>query len=82
VQAGQVCIATCVGLVLHAFVIECATCGFRFAIGCLTLLVMNSLMTQVELKEEELASKLVCFGVNGVSAFQGFRFGITIQIQC
>ncbi len=55
---------------------------FRFAIDCLTLLIMNFLMTQGELKEEELASKLVCFGVDGVNAFQGFKFGLTIQIQC
>jgi hypothetical protein len=43
---------------------------------------MNSLMTQGELKEEELASKLVCLGVDRVGAFQGFRLKITIQIQC
>jgi hypothetical protein len=55
---------------------------FRFVVDCLTLLVMNSLMTQWELKEEELDSKLVCFGVDGVSAFQGFKFGLTIQVQC
>ncbi len=55
---------------------------FRFAVDCLTLLIMNFLMTQGELKEEELASKLVCFGVDGVNAFQGFKFGLTIQIQC
>ncbi len=65
---------------LHAFVIECATCGFRFAVDRLTLLVMNSLITQGELKEEELVSKFICFGVDGVSAFQGFKFEITIQI--
>jgi hypothetical protein len=40
---------------------------------------MNSLMTQGELKEEELASKLVCFGVDGVSAFQGFKFGLKFK---
>ncbi len=67
---------------MHAFVIECATCGFRFVVDCLILSVMNSLMTQGELKEEELASKLVCLGVDRVGAFQGFRLKITIQIQC
>ncbi len=66
---------------LHVFVIDVQHVVFRFAVDYLTLLVMNSLMTQGELKEEEFASKLVCFGVDGVSAFQGFRFGITIQIQ-
>jgi hypothetical protein len=38
-------------------------------------------MTQKGLKEKELASRLVYFGVNGVNAFQGLRFIIIIQIQ-
>jgi hypothetical protein len=44
----------------------------------LTLLIMNSLMTQGGLKEEELAARLVCFGVDRVNTFQGLRFGVTI----
>ncbi len=47
----------------------------------MTLLIMNSLMTQVDLKQEDLASKLVCFGVNGFNTFQGLRWRVTIQIQ-
>jgi hypothetical protein len=31
----------------------------------LTLLIMNFLMRQSGLKKEELASRLVCFGVDG-----------------
>jgi hypothetical protein len=42
---------------------------------------MNSLMTQGDLKKEDLASKLVCFGVNGVDTFQGFRLIVTFPIQ-
>jgi hypothetical protein len=42
---------------------------------------MNLLMTQGVLKEKELASRLVCVGVNGVNAFQGLKFIIIVQIQ-
>jgi hypothetical protein len=38
---------------------------------------MNSLMTQGDLKHKDLTSKLVCFGVNGVNTFQGFKLGRT-----
>jgi hypothetical protein len=56
---------------------------FGFGVNSLILLIMNSLMTQLGgLKEEELVSKLVYFGANGVSTFQGFKYRITIQIQC
>ncbi len=47
----------------------------------LTLLIMNSLMTQGGLQDENLASKLVCFGANGVNTFQGIKSRITVQIQ-
>jgi hypothetical protein len=42
---------------------------------------MNSLMTQGGLKEKELVTKLICFGVDGVSTFQGLKFGVIVQIQ-
>jgi len=42
---------------------------------------MNFLMTQGVLKEKELASRLVCVGINGVNAFQGLKFIIIVQIQ-
>jgi hypothetical protein len=34
---------------------------------------MNSLMTQEDLKQEDLVSKLVCFSVDGVNTFQGLK---------
>jgi hypothetical protein len=52
----------------------------RFGANSLTLLIMTSLMTQGGL-QEGLASRLVCFGVNGVNTFQGFKFGVIVQIQ-
>jgi len=53
----------------------------RFGANSLTLLIMNSLMTQGDLKQEDIASRLVWFGANGVSTFQGLRSKVTIQIQ-
>jgi hypothetical protein len=44
----------------------------------LTLLITNSLMTQRDLKQEDLASKLVCFGVDGVSTFQGLKSRVIV----
>jgi hypothetical protein len=42
---------------------------------------MNSLMTQLGgLKEEELSTKLVYFGVDGINTFQGFKYRIIVQI--
>jgi hypothetical protein len=41
---------------------------------------MNSLMTQGGLQEEDLASRLVYFGVDGVNTFQGLKFGVIVQI--
>jgi hypothetical protein len=38
---------------------------------------MNSLMTQGDLKHEDLTSKLLYFGANGVNSFQGFKLGGT-----
>jgi hypothetical protein len=43
---------------------------------------MNSLMTQGNLKQKNLNSKLVCFDVNGVSTFQGLRLGMTLCSIC
>jgi hypothetical protein len=47
----------------------------------LTLLIMNYLMTQGGLHEEDLASRLVYFGVDGISTFQGFKSRVIVQIQ-
>jgi len=53
---------------------------FGSKVDSLILLIMNSLMTQGGLQEEDLTSRLVCFGVDGVRTFQGIRFRVTIQI--
>jgi hypothetical protein len=50
-------------------------------ISHLTLLIMNSLMTQGGLKEKELDTRLVCFGADGANTFQGLRSRVIIQIQ-
>ncbi len=55
---------------------------YGFEVDNLTLLIMDSLMTQGGLKEEKLVARLVFFGVNGVNTFQGFKFGVIVQIQC
>ncbi len=36
-------------------------------VNSLTLLIMNSLMTQRDLKQEDLTSKLVCLNVDGLT---------------
>jgi hypothetical protein len=33
------------------------------------------------LTQEEIASKLICFGTNGMSTFQGHKTGVTTQIR-
>ncbi len=40
---------------------------FRSKVDNPTLLIMNSLITYKDLKQHEIASRLVCFGVNGVN---------------
>jgi hypothetical protein len=47
----------------------------------LTELLMGSLSTKGGLNTDAIASKLLCFGVDGVSAFQGKRTGVTVQIK-
>jgi hypothetical protein len=42
---------------------------------------MGSLVTKGGLNEDAIAEKLVCFGADGVSAFQGKRTGVTVQIR-
>jgi hypothetical protein len=42
---------------------------FGSSVDSLILLIMNSLMIQGDLKQEDLASKQVCFGVDGVNTF-------------
>jgi hypothetical protein len=45
-------------------------------------LLIGALIVQLgSLTVEEIASKLLCFGVDGVVAFQGTKNGITKQIK-
>jgi hypothetical protein len=54
---------------------------FGSSVDNLTILIMISSMTQGDLKQKDLVSKLVCFCVDGVSTFQGFRLRMIVQIQ-
>jgi hypothetical protein len=42
---------------------------------------MESLSFKGRLDEEAIAKKLLCFGADGVSTFQGKKKGVTVQIQ-
>jgi hypothetical protein len=44
-------------------------------------LLMDSLHTKGGLNSDAIAYKLLCFGADGVSAFQGKRTGVTVQIK-
>ncbi len=54
---------------------------YEYNVDSMILLIINSLMTQGDLKQEDLVSKLVCFGVDRVSSLRGFKSRVTIQIQ-
>jgi len=43
----------------------------------LTEVIMHALMAEGGLTREQIARKLVCFGTDGVSKFQGSRSGVT-----
>jgi hypothetical protein len=47
----------------------------------LTDMLMNSLELKGGLDKAAIAAKLLCFGADGCSAFQGSKNGITVQIQ-
>jgi hypothetical protein len=47
----------------------------------LTKLLIGALTVQGDLSAEEIASKLLCFGADGVATFQGTRNGVTKQIK-
>jgi hypothetical protein len=47
----------------------------------LTERIMLALMGEGNPTREEIACKLVCFGVDGVSTFQGHKTGVTTQIR-
>ncbi len=42
---------------------------------------MGSLLTYNGLSKFDLASKLVCFGVDGVTTFQGSKIGVTVELK-
>jgi len=44
----------------------------------LTFLIMQSLTNYGGYNEINIANKLVCFGTNGVTIFQGLKYGVTI----
>jgi hypothetical protein len=44
-------------------------------------MLMGSLELKGGLDKNGIASKLLCFGANGCSAFQGSKNGVTVQIQ-
>jgi len=43
--------------------------------------IMNSLFNVKGLAKVEVPSRLLCFGVNSVNAFQGAQGGVIVQIQ-
>jgi hypothetical protein len=47
----------------------------------LTKLLVGALTVQGDLTVEEVASKLLCFGADGVATFQGTRNGVSKQIK-
>ncbi len=47
----------------------------------LTNVIMDALVDEGGLTREEIASKVVCFGADGVSTFQGAKNGVTTQIK-
>jgi hypothetical protein len=47
----------------------------------LTELLMGALSTKGGLPDDAIAYKILCFGADGISAFQGKKTGITIQIK-
>jgi hypothetical protein len=47
----------------------------------LTNVIMHVLLCEGGLSREQIASKLVCFGADGISTFQGAKTGVTIQIR-
>lgn len=47
----------------------------------LTSVIMAALSVKVGLTAEAISGRLICFGADGVAAFQGHRSGVTKQIQ-
>jgi hypothetical protein len=47
----------------------------------LTKIIMSALLVNCGLEASAIASKLLCFGADGVAAFQGHKNGVTTQIK-
>ena len=47
----------------------------------LTSVIMATLIAGGEISDIEIAGKLLCFGADGVSTFQGLKSGVTAQIK-
>jgi hypothetical protein len=43
--------------------------------------IMNTLMATSGLVKVEVPKRLLCFGANGVSTFQGVQHGVIVHIQ-
>jgi hypothetical protein len=47
----------------------------------LASLIVQSLINYGGYNEKNITNKLVCFGTNGVTIFQGLKFNVTIQLM-
>jgi len=47
----------------------------------LTLGITKALGAGGDLTHEQISRRLICFGADGISTFQGVRMGVTVQIQ-
>jgi len=47
----------------------------------LTLVIMTALQCGGDLNSDQISRKLVCFGADGVSTFQGAKSGVTLQLR-
>lgn len=47
----------------------------------LTNVIMGALSVGVDITDSEISEKLLCFGADGISTFQGLKNGVTIQIK-
>jgi hypothetical protein len=51
------------------------------SVNNLTKVIVGYLLNYNSLSEFDLASKLVCFGVDGVTTFQGSKIGVTMELK-
>ena len=65
----------------HLLHLSCVSDGDGGTVDNLTDTIMFSLLGEGGLTRKDIASKLVYFGADGASTFQGARKGVTIQIR-